>query len=101
MPHYDRYTPKTFAPESAQHRSAGEPELVDSAAAVRETEIEAAGEQAVGTESGTGEHAENAAYDFDAMSMTELRLLAAKLNVPNRELLIQRAELVAALRRPR
>ena len=101
MPHYDRSAPKTFASESADHVSGGDQELVDAAAALRETEIEAAGEQAVGAASGTGERATSVADDFDAMSIDELRLLAAELNVPNRELLVQRAEFIAALRRPR
>lgn len=47
MPHYNRHAPKILAPESAELGSGGDRELADAAAALRETEIEAAGEQAV------------------------------------------------------
>ncbi len=94
MPHYDRHSRVN---ESFSSSERGESDSIfdddrdvlgDAAQALREVEVEA-----VRPAKRAGKE-----HDFSSLSIEDLHTFAAKLNVPTREAMTQRAQLIAAIR---
>jgi hypothetical protein len=66
--------------------------IEDAAAALREVEVEAV------QDLGQSKLAAPSSRDLDHMSIDDLRKLAAKLDIPDREKIIEKDKLVAAIR---
>ncbi len=94
MPRYDRHSDRFGASLIRRNRGEGSSgsAIFKAAEALRETELEAAQPEA--TAAAGGQESD----DLESMSIDQLRELAKELDVPNRAQIIERDELVAAIR---
>ena len=94
MPRYDRHSDRSGASLIRPSRSEAPSgsAIFKAAEALRETELEAAQPEAMRAEGGSK------VDDLETMSVDELRVLASKLDLPNRAQITEQDELIAAIR---
>jgi len=94
MPRYDRHSDRSGASLFRPSPSGGSSgsAIFKAAEALRETELEAAQPETAGATGGLE------SYDLAGMSIDELRELARELDVRNNGQIIERDELLAAIR---